>query len=146
MAGLERDEAAVPVLWMQFAEGREEFVRETFIEGELWWKLYEQRAEFVAEPSDLLDEFVQHCSAVGELSGVRDGLWNLYGETEIGWGAGCPTLPGFQLVWTMEARINFDAVETVRAPLEVRAFCRKVLSVLLWQRPPCSADADGIRC
>jgi len=76
---------------------------------------------------------------------VRDGLWKLDGEAEVGRGAVRPSLPGFALVRTVEAGVDFDTVEAVCASLEVCAGFGKVWSVLLRQRPSSGADSSGAR-
>jgi len=51
--------SVVQILWMELAEGGEEFVCDGFIEGEPGWKLDEQRAKLFAEAADLSEELMQ---------------------------------------------------------------------------------------
>ena len=74
---------------------------------------------------------------------MGDGLRKLHGEAEVRSGAARPALPGFALMWTVEAGVDLNTIEALGGAFEVCAGFRKVLSMLLRQRPAGSADADG---
>ena len=102
MTRLEGDESAVQILWMKFADGGEELMREAVVERELWRELNEYWTEFVAETAHLSEELVQQSSAVDELRGVGDGLGQFHGESEGRWCALRPSLPRLGLMLAVE--------------------------------------------
>lgn len=144
IARLERDEVRVRAVRVKLANRCEELVRQAFVVLQFGWELHEERAELVTERANLLEEIVQELSAVRELRGVGDGLGELHGKAEIRRRAGGPALPCFALMGAVEAGVDLDAVEAVRAALEVRALGRKVMSVRARQSPTGGADAENL--
>ena len=143
MARLQGDEAGMRMLWMEFANCGEEIMCECFVECELGRKLHEKGPEFFAKATDLLEEDGQQFAGVCKECSVGDGLRKLHGEAEVRRGAARPALPGFALMWTVEAGVDLNTIEALGGAFEVCAGFRKVLSMLLRQRPTGSADADG---
>ena len=143
MARLQGDEADMRMLWMEFANCGEELVSECFVECELGRKLHEKGAELVAETADLLEEAGQQSAAVCKERGVGDDLGQFHREAEIRRCGARPAFPGFALMRPVEAGVDLNTLEALGAAFEVCAGFRKVLSMLLRQRPTGSADADG---
>ena len=99
-----------------------------------------------AQALHLVNEAVGQIIAIRQPALMRDRLGCLHGELEIRRDACGPTLVGSSSMRPVEAAVDFHRIEAASIAFKMRAFARKLRSVLRWDSPSSGSDPAYSNC
>ncbi len=107
---------------MQFPQGREEIVCDSFVEVKIRGELEENWSQLLTKRTHRVEELQQSAAGIHQLSRVGNGLGRFDGETEAVRRRRGPTFPRSASVRTVKAGVDLYAAQPACVALKVRKY------------------------